>query len=125
MPLDKTQATNLNANNFEAKMLKILSNLGLGHWKVHWHPEFSSTIRGKVVSEKLVIEIYDSDVESAWDTFIHEVVESKLRSVLRPYRVLVNKLLEGYQEIADAEKDRFIEELNEVFHVALDSPPSS
>ena len=64
-----------------------------------------------------------TDEEDAWDTFIHEVVEIKLRSALRPYRVLVNKLIEGYQEITDGEKDRFIESLSEVFEVARGSPP--
>jgi len=48
-------------------------------------------------------------------THLHEIVEIKLRSALRPYRVLVNKLIEGYQEIADGEKDRFIETLPQVF----------
>lgn len=48
-----------------------------------------------------------------------------MRSALRPYRILVNKLIEGYQEITDDEKDRFIEGLSVVFEVARDSPPSS
>ena len=78
-----------------------------------------------MVPEKSFIEINDPDEEGAWDTFIHEIVEIKLRSALRPYRVLVNKLIEGYQEITDGEKDHFIESLSEVFEVARGSPPSS
>jgi len=70
-------------------------------------------------------EIYDVDEPEAWNTFIHEVIEIKLRSALRPYRILVNKLIEGYQEVVDGEKDRFIESLNEVFEVFRGSPPSS
>ena len=70
-------------------------------------------------------EIYDSDEGDAWSTLIHEIIEIKLRSSLRPYRILVNKLIEGYQELADGEKDQFIESLNEVFEVARGSPPSS
>jgi hypothetical protein len=110
---------------FEEKAKNALSRLGLGQWNVCWLPDSSFPIRGKVFPGKLLIEIYNLDVKDAWDTFIHEIVEIKLRSSLRPYRILVNKLIEGYQEIVDGEKDRFIEELNEVFEVAQDSPPSS
>ena len=61
-----------------------------------------------------MIEIYDLDEEGAWDTFLHEVIEIKMRSAQRPYRILVNKLIEGYQEIADQEKDQFIESLTDL-----------
>jgi hypothetical protein len=70
-------------------------------------------------------DIKDEDEEGAWDTFIHEMVEIKLRSALRPYRLLVNSLIGVIQEIADSEKDRFIMSLNDVFEVARGSPPSA
>ena len=115
----------MEARDFKEKANNALIHLGLGHWIVCWLPDSSYPIRGRVVPEKLLIEIYDLDEEAAWSTFIHEIVEIKMRSALRPYRILVNKLIEGYQELADGEKDRFIEELNAVFEVAQDSPPSS
>ena len=115
----------METSKFEEKAKNALSRLGVGHWRVCWLPDPSYSIRGRVVPEKQVIEIYDSDEEAAWSTFIHEIVEIKLRSALRPYRILVNKLIEGYQELADGEKDRFIDGLNEVFEVARDSLPSA
>ena len=115
----------LEASEFNNKTHKILTRLGLNLWQVYWIPDSSFTIRGRAVPEKHVIEIYDIDEEAAWDTFLHEVIEIKLRSTLRPYRILVNKLIECIQEIADTEKDLFIESLNVVFEVAQDSPPSS
>ena len=72
-----------------------------------------------------LIEIYDLDEETVWDRFIHEIIEIKMCSALRPYRILVNKLIEGYQEMADSEKDHFIELLSGVFEVARGSPPSA
>lgn len=78
-----------------------------------------------MVPEKFLIEVLDDNEVDGWSSFIHEVVEIKLRSALRPYRILVNKLIEGYQELADGEKDRFIESLPEVFEVARGSSPSS
>jgi len=106
-------------------MNQSLVRLGLGRWSVCWLPDSSCPVRGRAVPEKLVIEIYDVDEVDSWETFVHEVVEITLRSALRPYRILVNKLIEGYQELADGEKDRFIESLNEVFEVARGPPPSS
>ena len=105
--------------------MSAILRVGLGHWRVRWLPDPSYPIRGRAVPEKLLIEIFDLDEGDAWETFIHEVVEVKMRTALRPYRVLVNKLIEGYQELVDGEKDRFIESLNEVFEVARGSPPSS
>jgi hypothetical protein len=105
----------MDASKLEEKTKKALSRLGLGHWRVSWLPDSSCSVRGRAIPERFLIEIYDPDEEDVWTTFIHEVLEIKLRSALRPYRVLVNKLIEGYQEIADGEKDRFIESLPEIF----------
>ena len=112
-------------NEFKERAKNTLTRLGLGHWHVSWLPDPSYSIRGRVVNETQSIEIYDADKEEAWNTFLHEVVELKMRGALRPYRSLVNKLIEGYQEMVDGEKDRFVESLNEVFDDAQDSPPSS
>jgi hypothetical protein len=112
-------------NEFKERAKNTLTRLGLGHWHVSWLPDSSYSIRGRVFPEKLLIEIYDLDEEGAWDTFIHEMVEIKLRSALRPYRLLVNSLIGVIQEIADSEKDRFIMSLNDVFEVARGSPPSA
>jgi hypothetical protein len=44
---------------------------------------------------------------------------------LGSYRIKVNKLMDGGQEIADGKKDRFIESLKEMFEVSRGSPPSA
>jgi len=103
---------------FEERAKNALTHLGLGQWRVSWLPDPLKPIRGKALSKIQVIYIYDEDEEAAWSTLIHEIVEIKLRSTLRPYRILVNKLIEGYQEITDGDKDRFIESLSEVFEFA-------
>ena len=43
----------------------------------------------------------------------------------RAHRIKVNELMDGGQEIADGEKDRFIESLKEMFEVSRGSPPSA
>jgi len=117
--------TKIEVNLIEKKMRQHLTSLGLGQWHVRWLPDSSHPIRGRVIPEKLMIKIYDFNEDDAWDTFIHEVVEIKMRLSLRPYRILVNSLIGVVQEIADGEKDRFIESLPAVFEDARDSPPSS
>ena len=101
---------------------KRLAQLGLSHWTVKWLPDPSSSVHGRAIPETQIIEIYDPTEEAALDTLLHEVIEIKHRHSLRPYRVMVNKLIEGYQELTDTEKDRFIEELPLIFEVFQDSP---
>ena len=107
------------------KMRITLNRLGLRQWSARWLPDSSKRIRGKADPETMSIEVYDVNESEAWGTFFHEVVEIKMRSALRPYRVLVNKLIEGYQEIADHEKDSFIESLMDVFDAVHESSQSS
>lgn len=115
----------MGVKEFEEKAMTTLIRLGYGEWRACWIPNPTYPVRGRAVPEKQVIEIFDLDEVDAWDTFIHEIIEIKMRSALRPYRILVNKLIEGYQEIVDGEKDRFIESLNEVFEVAQNQSLSS
>ena len=115
----------MKVSKFAERAKNVLTRLGLGQWDVCWLSDSSYPIRGRAIPERFLIEIYDLDEDGAWDTLIHEIVEIKLRSALRPYRLLVNALIGVIQEIADGEKDRFIESLNEVFEVAQGSPPSS
>jgi hypothetical protein len=106
-----------------ARMSKTLKRVGLGNWRVRWLPDPSHPYQGRALPEKLLIEIYNEDAEEAWETFIHEVLEIKFRSALRPYMVLVNKLIEGYQQIVDGEKERFLGELPHLFGQIHASPP--
>jgi len=115
----------MEVGKFEKRANNALTRLGLGQWSICWLSDSSYPIRGRAFPEKFLIEIYDLDEKGAWDTLIHEIVEIKLRSALRPYRLLVNSLIGVIQELADGEKDRFIKSLSEVFEVARGSPPSS
>jgi hypothetical protein len=112
----------IDPSDFHRVAKKRLDCLELSHWRVIWVPDPSSGFKGRNLPERFLIEIHDVDPTEAMDTLFHEVVEIKLRNSLRPYRVLINKLIEGYQEITDMEKDRFIEELPLIFEVFQDSP---
>mgnify|MGYP001298183262 CR=1 FL=1 len=108
----------METNDYEKYMNETLRRLGLGYWSVYWLPDLSSSVRGRVLPKKMLIEIFDVDIDEAWKTFFHEVIEIKLRSTLRPYRLLVNSLIGIIEEITDNEKDIFIESLTDLIKPA-------
>lgn len=113
----------MNIPELESRMQEKLASLGLNHWNILILPGESNTLRGKTIPENNLIEIYDTYSQDAWETFIHEIIEIKLRSAIRPYRILVNKLIEGYQEIVDFEKDQFIESLIQDYGIGEKKKP--
>ena len=101
----------MEATVFENKMNEFLSVLGLVHWRICWLPDSSNPIRGRAIPEKSLIEINDTSEEAAWDTFLHEVMEVKLRLVTQPYREMCNALIGTIENLAYARKEQFITDL--------------
>jgi hypothetical protein len=64
-----------------------------------------------------IIFLYDSEKAEAWSTFTHEVTEYKLQAVTRPYRILINNLIEAVEKSIYAEKEQFIEFLPKMIEV--------
>jgi hypothetical protein len=64
-----------------------------------------------VVPEKQFIEIYDVDKDDACDTFLHEVIEIKLRLVTQPYREMCNALIGTIEKLTYARKEQFIDDI--------------
>ncbi len=93
----------------ESKMREALRRLGLEGYEVVWSPDPSAERRGYVKGRTIVI--FDTDEEGAWDTFLHEVVELKLRPVLGVYREIINGLIGALESIAYREKERAIEDV--------------
>ncbi|GAG59676.1 unnamed protein product [marine sediment metagenome] len=96
--------------NIEENMNTVLERVGFRGWTSVWAPGKSSK-RGEVIPRERLVIIYDKDPSRAWETFQHELVELKLRRVLRPYRVLCNKLIEVVEKVTYVEKEAFINEL--------------
>ena len=94
-----------------------LSRLGLGHWQVCWLPDPSYPIRGRAVPEKHTIEIYDVHMDEAWATFLHEVLELKLRPVIQPYREMCNALIGTIEKLTYARKEHFINDLPKLLKI--------
>jgi len=108
--------------NIEENMNNVLKRLGHKGWTSVWSPE-ESPKRGKVIPRERLIIIYDKDPSRAWETFQHELVELRLRRVLRPYRELTNKLIEVVENIAYIEKETFINDLPELLQAIKECMP--
>jgi len=108
--------------NIEENMNNVLERLGLKGWTSVWEPRKGSK-RGKIIPRERLIIIYDKDPSRAWETFQHELVELRLRRVLRPYRELCNKLIEVVENIAYMEKETFINDLPELLQAIKEGMP--
>ena len=108
--------------NIEENMNNVLERLGLKGWKSVWEPRKGSK-RGEIIPRERLIIIYDKDPSKAWETFQHELVELRLRSVLRPYRELCNKLVEVIENVTYMEKEDFINELPDLLQAIKEGIP--
>lgn len=98
----------------QKQMQDCLNQLGI-NLVVLWTPNESKSIHGEIKGN--VIFLYDSEKAEAWSTFTHEVTEYKLQAVTRPYRILVNNLIEAVEKSIYAEKEQFIEFLPKMIEV--------
>jgi len=95
----------------ETKFEGLLKNFNLSEWKVIWKPDHTQPSRGKIIPEAKVILVYDEAPEAATETLLHEVLEIKLRPMLKPYRTLVNALIQWADEQVYREKEEAIKDL--------------
>jgi hypothetical protein len=102
--------------NFRAQkqMQSCLDSLGTS-LIVCWKPDSGQKAHGELKDK--VLFIYDETEREAWDTFTHEVCEYKLQNVTRPYRLLVNSLIEVIEKTVYAEKEQFIEFLPKIMEI--------
>ena len=98
----------------QKQMQDCLNQLGI-NLVVLWTPNESKSVHGEIKGN--VIFLYDSEKAEAWSTFTHEVTEYKLQSVTRPYRILINNLIEAVEKSIYAEKEQFIEFLPKMIEV--------
>ena len=90
----------------EKQMQVCLNQLGI-NLVVSWKLNQSKSVHGEIKGN--VIFLYDDSEEEAWTTFTHEATEYKLQAVTRPYRILINNLIEVVEKSVYAEKEQFID----------------
>jgi len=97
--------------DIEEKLNGTIKLLGLSGWTVIWEPSPTQSSRGRILPETKTILIHDNEPEAAMETLIHEILEIKLRPILRPYRTLVNSLIDWADKQTYEAKERAIEDL--------------
>jgi hypothetical protein len=106
------------ANFIIEKMQICLDQLGIP-LTVVWTPDPSKAIHGELMDK--ILFIYDSVEEEAWKTLTHEVCEFKFKQVTRPYRLLVNQLIEVVEKLTYQHKEDFLEFLPRLFEAVQDT----
>jgi len=99
-------------------MQACLNRLGI-NLLVLWKPNNSKSVNGEIKGN--VIFLYDDSENDVWSTFAHEVTEYKLQAVTRPYRILINNLIEAVEKTIYAEKEQFIDFLPKMIEVIKES----
>ncbi len=92
----------------EVKMQKLVNSLSIP-MRVVWSPDQKAKCHGEIANGCIVI--YDVDEGEVWDTFIHEMLEYKLKKVTSVYLETINALMDTIQKVAYAEKELFIESI--------------
>lgn len=97
--------------SLETDMNRALGRIGLEEWTVLWVPDASKEVNGQVLSEQKTILVFCEDPEKAKDSFLHEVVEVKIRKLIGNHYNTINGLIKIIQELNHVEKERTINEL--------------
>jgi hypothetical protein len=95
-------------------MQSCLERLGVP-LKAAWTPDSSQDKHGLVELSSGTLFIFDEKEEQAWQTFIHEVLEYRFKSVCETYRSIINSLIEALEKVAYKRKEEFLELVPRVF----------
>ena len=95
----------------ENEMNRVLRRIGLEEWTAIWVPDSSKEVNGQVLSDQKTKLVFSEDPEKAKDSFLHEVVEVKLRKLIGNHYDTINGLIKIIQELNHVEKERTINEL--------------
>ena len=89
-------------------MQNCLDNLGFP-LRVCWMPNAKSLMHGEIKSGNIFL--YDGNENDAWKTFTHEIFEYRFQKVTKPYRMLVNGLIEVIEKLVYERKEEFIDSI--------------
>lgn len=98
----------------QERMQKILNRLGIP-LTVSWNPNPEHNQHGLIEKDSRTLFIFDVDSGSAWQTFMHEILEWKLTQATRVYRTIINSLMETLEKVAYQNKESCIEFLPRIF----------
>lgn len=104
-PLSEQEKTSL-----EKRMNAVLEALQVP-LRVVWLPSEESREHSRIIIEEGLIVLHDGSEDEAWRSLFHEILEYRFRSLISPYRELVNKLIEAIEKITYEEKERVLDQV--------------
>lgn len=105
----------------EEKMNTVLQRIQIP-LKVAWTPSNTYEQHAKIDLEKGLIVLYDKEEHEAWRSLFHECLEYRLRSIISPYREIINKLIETIEQITYREKEKVIDQVLSDFYTWKEQP---
>ena len=109
-PHQSTQLSKQEMLNLEKRMNAVLEALQIP-LRVVWLPSKENREHSRIILEEGLIMLHDIDEDEAWKSLFHEILEYRFRSLISPYRELVNKLIEVIERITYKEKERVLEQV--------------
>jgi hypothetical protein len=105
------KAGNISVGDRLSRELRRLQHItGLGdELMVIWQPDFHHPKAGEIRDRKIFIR--EKSPEAAVKTLQHEFVEYLISRSTQPYRLLVNKLIEVFEQLYYHQKEQTIEAL--------------
>jgi len=102
--------------SLEEQMNRLLERLGISLRAV-WLPSDNHEEHARIIAQEGLIMVYDKCESEAWASLIHEVIEWRLRPVLRVYRDTINHLITLIEEIAYSRKEEALSNIVTDFSV--------
>jgi hypothetical protein len=90
------------------RMQECVNRLGIS-LEVAWLPNSEKDKQGEIVLASKTLFIYSPSESEAWQTFIHELLEYKIKDVTQGYRLIINSLIEVVEKMTYERKERFLE----------------
>jgi hypothetical protein len=100
------------------KLEELKRNLSMGYEvKVEWQPGKVKFKEGKPLEEEVVgnmIFIYSEDPSKAEELLAHGFAEWLLNQHTKKYRLLINKLIEVFEQIQYEEKEKIVDAISKL-----------
>ena len=102
--------------NLEDQMNGLLEKMGIA-LRVVWLPSDNAEEHARILPEESLIMVYDRDEHEAFHSLFHECLEYRFRSLITPYREVINKLIETIESLTYKEKEKVLAQIMTDFSV--------
>jgi hypothetical protein len=104
----------------EDELERIKRKVGMGHGvRVEWLPNEVKFIKERQLEEEVIkdtIFIYADDLDRALELVRHGFTEWLLNQHSKPYRMMINKLIELFEEMHYEQKERIADAIAELLY---------